>query len=158
MLAADRASFKIVVALAACAVLVGSNLSFAAEKDPSGESSISDAPLLQCSELVKECFTKSDLHRTNCFFSSAKHPFCEGTSLGKLTYKRWAMSPVHPSADEAPPAFLGPRLVDHECLGKFDNQLSGILIGGNPLDEAFDKLNSNLDGCTKKLSNEMMRP
>ena len=88
-------------------------------------------PIAQCATLVEACFAQSGIDQTNCFYSSAKHPFCEGTTLGKLTYKRWAMSPMKFPGNEEPPAFLGEQLVDADCISNFDTSWSSQILNNN---------------------------
>lgn len=112
----------------------------------------------QCAQLLKECFTSEGTERSNCLFSSAKHPFCEGTELGKLTYRRWMMSPVRPSGEESAPGFLGPQLVDQNCLSNFDSTLLSKLIQPETLSASIPTLNDSLNGCTKEISHQLTRP
>ena len=115
-------------------------------------------PSQQCAQLVKECFASSGVERSNCFFSRAKHPFCEGTKLGKLTYRRWIMSPVRANGPESPSEFLGPHLVDQHCLSNFDNTWLSTLIEPEFLADDIDKLETALKSCTKEISHQLTRP
>ncbi|RMG42615.1 MAG: hypothetical protein D6719_06070 [Candidatus Dadabacteria bacterium] len=115
-------------------------------------------PVSQCSELIKECFVSSDTERTNCFYSSATHPFCEGTALGKLAFKRWAMSPDRSSGKQPPPALLGPQLVDKNCLMNFDNSWSSALVKGGLGQARIKSLDQKLESCRKEISIELTRP
>ena len=117
-----------------------------------------DVTAPQCAELIKECFAAEGVERSNCFFSSAKHPFCEGTKLGKLTYQRWIMSPVRPSGPEAAPEFLGPQLVDQHCLKNFDNTWLSKLIQPENLANNIAGLEKDLKSCTKEISHQLTRP
>lgn len=114
-------------------------------------------PSEQCAALLKECLMKSFEERTNCFFSSAKHPFCDGTALGRLSYDRWSMSPNRPNIDDSA-AFLGPRLIDQACLTKFDEEWAAELQKNSSTDRALGALTTKLDGCTKKITMELMHP
>lgn len=117
-------------------------------------------PLAQCARLVNECFGDNQENETaNCLFSSAKHPFCQGTSLGKITYQRWLMSPVRVAGiDDAAPSFLGPKLVDQECLEKFDTFFVSSLVKISELESMMSGMENKLKGCTKELSPELARP
>ena len=112
----------------------------------------------QCAELIRDCFARSDSDLSNCFYSAAKHPFCEGSDLGKLAYKRWSMSPSQGGNENAPPAFLGPQLVDRECLSNFDNQWSSELIRGGISKDTLKKLEAKIDSCKKDTSIDLLRP
>ncbi|MCB0352929.1 MAG: hypothetical protein KDD64_05365 [Bdellovibrionales bacterium] len=117
-------------------------------------------PTKQCAQLVKDCFSAEDKDRSNCFFSASRHPFCEGTSLGKVTYQRWIMSPYHTGIDQDAPGFLGPRLVDKECLANFDSQFMGKLLDAenSAALELFSGLEAELLKCSKEISQELTRP
>lgn len=111
----------------------------------------------QCAELVKECFGYQQTERTNCFFSASTHPFCEGTELGKLTQKRWSMSPIKlPNQDV--PGFLGPQLVDGECISGFDNKWFSQMVDGALSSEQLTQLDTTLDACKKKDAPSLPRP
>lgn len=112
----------------------------------------------QCADQIKECFASTETERSGCFFTSAQHPFCEGTALGKLSYQRWSMSPNKPGGLEVAPEFLGPRLVNGECLKNFDSEWSSALIKGGLTQKRMDELSAALEACAKDVSNELMRP
>lgn len=127
----------------------------AAETQPSVESL---EPISQCAELLKDCFGFSDAERSQCFFSSARHPFCEGSELGKLTYKRWSMSQNKIGGEDAPAAFLGPQVVDGDCVQNFDNQWSSAILKGEVSSETLTTLSARLEACKKDTSLELLRP
>lgn len=111
----------------------------------------------QCAGLVKECFAYDTNERANCFYSSSTHPFCEGTALGKLAYKRWSMSPVKLPMHDAP-GLLGPQLIDGECISSFDNQWFGRIVDTSLSSDQLQKLESTLDSCKKKELPSLPRP
>ena len=117
-------------------------------------------PLAQCARLVNECFGDNEESETaNCLFSSAKHPFCKGTSLGRITYQRWLMSPVRVGGiEEGAPSFLGPKLVDQECLKNFDTFFVSSLVKVSELESLMGGMKEKLSGCTKELSPDFSRP
>ena len=84
----------------------------------------------QCSRLVKECFAAEGNEQTNCFFSSSTHPFCEGTEIGKLSYKRWSLSPDSPALQQGAPSLLGPQMLDNACVANCDSALVAAMIEG----------------------------
>ena len=53
---------------------------------------------VQCVSLMRECFSYHGYNRSNCFFTTATHPFCDGSELGSLAYRRWVLSPGSESA------------------------------------------------------------
>jgi len=112
----------------------------------------------ECAELVEECFGYKENERANCFYSAATHPFCEGTDLGKLTYKRWSMSPVKLPGQVDAPAFLGPQLIDGSCIANFDNQWFGKIVDNKVSKEDITSLQSSLDNCRKESPAELPRP
>lgn len=112
----------------------------------------------RCSELIKECFAFADNARSDCFHAAAGHTFCSGSNLGTLAMKRWSMSPVQNPALESAPAFLGPRLIDGDCVNNFDNKWSGLLVKGDVSSDSIKALNATLDTCNREVSNELSRP
>ena len=112
----------------------------------------------QCANIVKECFASSQADSSSCFFTASRHPFCDGTELGKLTNQRWAMSPNKPGGMEAAPAFLGPRLIDGECLKNFDAEWTSALVKDDLTNKRISELTESLQGCARDVSNELMRP
>lgn len=114
--------------------------------------------LQPCSSLVKQCFAHTGLERSNCFYSAASHPFCEGSPLGTLVMQRWEMAPNRPAGTEQAPGFLGPRLVDQQCLKVFDNTLSGKLIDESVTGATVEKLLESLEKCYETMTLELVRP
>jgi hypothetical protein len=112
----------------------------------------------QCTEMIEECFASSGQERANCFHGAATNSTCEGTSLGKLAYKRWVMSPIKLPGFDSPSAFLGPQVVDQKCLDNFDNQFSSEIVRGDMSETQIAKLDSNIDSCKKEIANDIMRP
>ncbi len=117
-------------------------------------------PLAQCARLVHGCFGENEGEsRSNCLFSTSKHAFCQGTKLGKLIYRRWIMSPIRiGGVDEQVPGFLGPKLVDQDCLNNFDNFFVSSLVNGQELEVQLDSLSETLSACTSEISPEFSRP
>lgn len=114
--------------------------------------------LQPCNNLVKQCFAHTGLERSNCFYSAASHPFCEGSPLGTLVMKRWEMAPNRPAGTEQAPGFLGPRLVDQQCLKLFDNTLSGKLIDESVTGSTVETLSESLEKCYETMTLELVRP
>ena len=113
----------------------------------------------ECVKLISECFASAGDDRSNCFLSSAKAKSCDETPLGKLTLRRWAMSPSQEFAGrEAPPAFLGPQLVDKVCISNFDNEWSSALIQGQVSLDAIKQLETKLSGCVQEAPGNLLRP
>jgi len=110
-----------------------------------------------CSQLVAECFESFEVERSRCFFSASNHPFCDGTPLGELTHQRWMISP-----DLAPgrgaQMFLGPQLVDKECLENFDNLWLGMLLNEKSISSKIPSLTTSLETCKKEISHDLSRP
>jgi len=112
----------------------------------------------QCVTLVKECFAHADLDRANCFFSSASHPFCKGTKLGKIAMRRFEIAPNRPSGSENAPGFLGPQLVNVTCLKSFDSQLSSQLMQRNFSHGSLSGLLKTLNSCNRNVEIDLTRP
>lgn len=114
-------------------------------------------PAKQCADLVKECFAKTGIEQSNCLFSAKEHPFCEGTTLGRLVHRRWLMSPVRLAGDEAP-GLLGPQLIDQNCLSSFDSRLLSTLLGEEYSTEQLEQLDEDLQKCVSDIANSLTRP
>lgn len=115
-------------------------------------------PEKKCGGQIEECFAQSGPERSNCFNRAAESKSCAGTLEGKLAYRRWAMSPIKIPGYDTAPAFLGPQLIDQDCLAKFDNQWSGSLVKGDYSADNVTQLESNLDRCKKEITNDLVRP
>lgn len=122
------------------------------------EETTSSGTITQCSKLIKECFAQDPSKRNECFFASYKHPFCEGSSLGKLSYKRWAMTPSRSGNVNQPPGFLGPQIVNHNCISKFDTKWSIHLLGDKISEEDVARFSNILDQCKRDITDEIVRP
>lgn len=112
----------------------------------------------QCKEIVKQCFVSDINEMSKCFFTSAKHDFCDGTDLGSLVFKRWAMSPHKVNGIQAPSALLGPQLVNQDCLRDFENMLSVTLQQENVSSSGIANLSEKLDSCSQEISDQLARP
>lgn len=110
-----------------------------------------------CLSLARECFAYGSEHFVNCLRVSANHSFCSGSELGQLISKRWQMSPSLPSFEDAE-AFMGPSLVNKECLKSFDSLLSAHLGADSPSSEVLQMLNQSLERCRQQPSNDLLRP
>lgn len=117
-----------------------------------------DGSLPQCREMVKNCFVSSDDEKSKCFFSTSKHPFCEGSALGSLVFKRWAMVPHKVQGIQAPPALLGPQLIDKVCISEFENKLSATLQQNKISSDSMQSLDRFLDSCSREISDRLARP
>ncbi len=112
----------------------------------------------QCAELLKECFARTGFERSNCLFSSSKHPFCEGTQLGALGWKRFQMSSTRPAGMESQPGIMGPQLIDQQCIAQFDNQLLASLIEGSYSESALEGFDAKLSECVSEVGSDFSRP
>ena len=135
------------------AIILGIN---PAQADSNSRSQID--PEKKCGGQIEECFAQSGPERSNCFNRAAESKSCTGTLEGKLAYRRWAMSPVKIPGYDTAPAFMGPQLIDQDCLAKFDNQWSGSLVKGDYSADKVTQLETNLDGCKKEITNDLVRP
>lgn len=111
-----------------------------------------------CGSLIRNCFVNESTSLTKCLYSSGTHPFCKGTMNGQLALERWSMSPSRAQGGDAPPALLGPQLVDLECLSNFDNQWSAMLIAETASELTTDRLQQKLKECARDISPELSRP
>ena len=110
-----------------------------------------------CAELIKECFAYRGDEQTTCFSASSRHPFCQGSELGSLAAKRYSMTPSVAPGEENAPGFMGPNLIDKDCLANFDSQFSGALINGSTSPDAITQLGNALDTCRVDISNDILR-
>ena len=111
-----------------------------------------------CASLIKECFAYGGVERSNCFYASGNHSFCKSSDLGKLALKRWSMSVERSPGLDSAPAFLGPNVVDGDCVSNFDAQWSSALVKGDISISTSKSLTRNLDTCTRALGDNLMRP
>ena len=122
---------------------------------------------------MRECFSYHGYNRSNCFFTTATHPFCDGSELGSLAYRRWVLSPGSESAKEnsagetiipsghsetAVQAFLGPQIVDRACIEKTDELLQSSLRIDSIAPDTIRKIAAGLEGCRRDLGLELRRP
>ena len=110
-----------------------------------------------CAELIKECFAYRGDEQTTCFAASSRHPFCQGSELGSLAAKRYTMTPSVAPGEENAPGFMGPNLIDKDCLANFDSQFSAALINGSTSLDAISQLSNALDTCRVDISNDILR-
>ena len=110
-----------------------------------------------CAELIKECFAYRGDEQTTCFSASSRHPFCQGSELGSLAAKRYTMTPSVAPGEENAPGFLGPNLIDKDCLANFDSQFSAALINGSTSADGILQLSHALDSCRVDISNDILR-
>lgn len=111
----------------------------------------------ECRELLKECFAYAKEIRSHCFYSAAKHLFCQGSPLGQLAFKRWSFS-GRPSDLHDAAALLGPEIVDQECVANFDNLFSGDLIKKDLSREEIGALSVRLGNCRRTETIDLSRP
>lgn len=112
----------------------------------------------QCAQMLKECFSSNGLQRSNCFYTTAKHPFCEGTEIGKMIYERWTLAASTTVGDKTPPGLLGPSIYDESCIANCDNQWLGQLVDGQYGQKSLRSVQSCLDACRKENQLEILRP
>lgn len=123
--------------------------------------SLADVALPQCQELIQGCFAKSGKHKVRCFFTTGKHPFCEGSTLGKLALQRWEISPDKGwgnSAENYRASLNAKEIVDFECLDNFDNRLSSRLITENLNETSLETLKQELRECKLAMGQDIVRP
>ncbi len=136
-------------------------LSEAIDKDTSGnqaEIAEGENVLPQCQILIQNCFNKQDKHKIDCFFASAKHPFCDGTQLSHLALKRWRMEPDRGNNINARARLNAKTLTNLECLNNFDNRWLATLISGVLTVESIKGLSEALKECEMKISEDLVRP
>lgn len=117
-------------------------------------------PTAQCASMLSSCFALGAIEQGKCFFSAAHHPFCAGTTLGKISEKRAFMGQTLPGGTGTEPGFLGPQLVNTKCLENFDNRFSSVILQKEISLQDLADLREWLDSCSQDidLPGEMMRP
>ncbi|MCB0338533.1 MAG: hypothetical protein KDD53_02965 [Bdellovibrionales bacterium] len=126
-----------------------------AQEGPAGDKL---ATYEQCAPLLKECFTESGIKKTNCFYSTAKHPFCEGSQLGELAFKRWSLAADTTVGGQTPPGLLGPSLYDEKCISGCDIKWIGNLVAKKDPSQSMSEVQSCLDSCELQNPLEMLHP
>jgi hypothetical protein len=111
-----------------------------------------------CVDMVKNCFARLPEDRSSCFYVASRASQCTNTETGALSYKRWALDPVPTGNAEPPPAFMGPRLVDRDCLANFDNRWSSELLRGDSTIASVKQLGDQLERCYKETAIDISRP
>lgn len=142
------------ICLVATLILLCVTPTFAANNEPD----FSTGSQMQCAELIKECFSSSGVQRTNCFYTSAKHPFCEGTEVGKLSFKRWTIGANTSIDGTMPPGLLGPSMYNEQCLSNCDTKWLSELVPGDSNPKSLENMNQCYDNCKEKKSLEILRP
>lgn len=112
----------------------------------------------QCAQIVKECFAQSGIERSNCWYGSAHHPFCDGSKLGDLINKRWALDSSSIDDGEESHSLLGPEFIDHACVSNCDNVFLSALINGTDTTGNLRQINSCYDSCRQESNFEILRP
>ena len=112
----------------------------------------------QCAQLVKECFAQNGIERSNCWYASAHHPFCDGSKLGALIDKRWALDSSSIDEGHDSPSLLGPQFVDQACVANCDNVFLGTLINGDESAAHIRQIDSCFDSCRHNSNFEILRP
>ena len=112
----------------------------------------------QCNELIKECFAYGVTERSTCFYSAGSHTFCRGSDIGRLAMQRWSMSSVRRPGLESAPAFLGPNIVDGDCIANFDARWSALLLDGDTSLATIHDLTTTLKTCSRTTTEDLMRP
>jgi hypothetical protein len=112
----------------------------------------------RCADLTKECFAYSRMERDECFKGVTSHPLCAGSRVAELAEKRLSLSPNAPDAIDGGPAFLGPQLVDSDCLANFDAAWSSALVQGLLSEDEYRHLSMSLDQCARIPASQVVRP
>lgn len=111
-----------------------------------------------CVDEVQQCFAHTDARRDQCFKNVAASPTCAGSELGNLARRRAEFSTLVPNELDAGPSFLGPQLIDRNCIANFDNAFSGAIVKGPLSTENYTSLLSSLERCSRNQASDMMRP
>jgi hypothetical protein len=124
------------------------------EQDPQVGETSQRSPLGSCEELLKECVTLSTDLRAVCFMNASREERCaERAELSRVAFLRSALAPEQGGEEFS---ILGPQFVDAECITRFDNQLSGILIRGALSNETARGLYRQLEQCRVTAVDEML--
>lgn len=116
--------------------------------------STQSSALGSCEDLLKECVTLSADLRAICFMNASREERCANrTELSRVAFLRSALAPEQGGEEFS---ILGPQFVDAECITRFDNQLSGVLIRGGLSNETARGLYRQLEQCKVVAVDEML--
>jgi hypothetical protein len=101
-----------------------------------------------CEELVRECFAKNGTKRDSCFFTVSKHPFCDGSELGRLTLHRWTTSAS--TVPEGSRGLFGPAEFDQACVENCDSRWISSALHSETTPELIEEIHSCLESCRIK--------
>lgn len=116
------------------------------------------SPANKCAPELERCFSKTGLARSDCFLEVTEKSACKNTPLGNLAYKRWVFSAVQTPGESAPPALLGPGLVDGECVANFDNQWLSDIVREDYSKVTIGSLDRRLESCKQDSSQQLLQP
>ena len=101
-----------------------------------------------CEELITTCFVSAPEERDDCIQTASMTAACESASIHSLVTKRAQFATIKHDTQDGP-AFLGPHIVDHRCLARFDATWSAALVNGSISKESVISLSAALDECAK---------
>lgn len=110
-------------------------------------SQVSRGDSSDCIELIRDCLMFNGLEKNNCLFTASTHPHCEKSPVGKITYKRWVLSPIPFKDKEVPSSLLGPTSVSKTCIDKFDNDWAELLRNGKVQDDDIKRFDRLIESC-----------
>ena len=112
----------------------------------------------QCANTLQECFSFEGTPQANCFYSVSRHHFCEGTQLGRLIFKRWAMSPLRLTGTGESSPLTTSQQASQRCLGEVDSQWSHLVSNGDYSEQTLTGIGASLDTCLAATQLELPRP
>jgi hypothetical protein len=116
-----------------------------------------DSVVPKCAYLIKECLVKDQNIPTDCLFAVANHPFCEGSMLGNISFRRWQLSgDFHTNTN----SIINYKSIKKDnCLVKFDNYFSKLINSSDLINQNnLIKLTESLEICNQQNSVNLVRP
>lgn len=110
-----------------------------------------------CEEALKECLVQTLEQRELCLSSSVTTALCSQSNLLELLNTRVSFSSVD-THDAEGPAFLGPKVIDKNCVAHFDTALTGALVKGPLSADAVTSFELSITSCAKRETPELTRP
>lgn len=112
----------------------------------------------QCAASLQECFAMEGTAQANCLYSVSRHPFCHGTQLGRLIFKRWAISPFRLAETNDVTALNSSQRANQHCFAETDSFWAASISGGQLTEEILSSIGARLDACLEATQLQLPRP
>lgn len=114
-------------------------------------------PQSDCAIQLKSCFALKGIQKSNCFYTTARLPTCQGSKIGKLALERWSLAVDSTGGGEIPPGLLGPadEIIDSACVENCDTKWLSLILAGN---FQSDQVESCYDSCRVSDNLNLLQP